>query len=156
MFHQPRSLLRCLAIGLAVGAIAPAAASAGPIIDGQGVAAGGGPGVTAKQFESQNLAAPDQVDRTASTTSGNHGIYVPPTPAEAAPTQAVVPVPQWPTGPQPAATRHAPTSAAPASPSNDGGLDTGVWIAIVGGSLLGLGAAGLAGQRRVVRKRQVA
>jgi len=138
MFRQPKSLARALAIGLAAGAIAPGAASAVPIIEGQGVAAGGGPGVTAKQFESQNLTAPDQVDR------------VKPTPVIAQP-------PQWATGPQPEATRHAPATTAPkATPSDDGGLDTGVWIAIAGGSVLVLGAAGLAGQRVVVRKRQVA
>lgn len=138
MFAQPRSLARGLAIGLAAGAIAPGAALAVPIIEGQGVAAGGGPGVSANQFRSQNLTAPDQVDR------------VEPTPAIAQP-------PQWPTGPQPAATRHAPATTAPkATPSDDGGIDTGVWIAIAGGSVLALGAAGLAGQRLVVRKRQVA
>jgi hypothetical protein len=137
MFRQPRSLTRCLAIGLAAGAIAPGAASAVPNIEGQGVAAGGGPGVTANQFRSQNLTAPDQVDR------------VQPTPGNAQP-------PQWATGPQPAATRHAPTTTPKATPSDDGGLDAGVWIAIAGGSVLALGAAGLARQRVVVRKRQVA
>jgi hypothetical protein len=138
MFCQPRSLARCLAIGLAAGAIAPGAASAVPIIEGQGVAAGGGPGVTANQFRSQNLTAPDQVDRVE-------------------PSRVIPQPPRWPTGPQPAATRHAPTTTSPkATPSDDGGLDTGVWIAIAGGSVLALGAAGLAGQRAVVRKRQVA
>jgi hypothetical protein len=154
MFHQPRSLIRGLAIGLAACAIAPAFASAQPI--GQAVAAGGGSGVTAKQFESQNLTAPDQVDRTVvSSTKAN--VYVPPTPVQAA-TPTTSPAPTWPSGPQPVATRHAPTTnAAPkATPSNDGGLDTGVWIAIAGGSLLALGAAGLCGQRLVVRKRQLA
>jgi hypothetical protein len=136
MFHQPRSLVRGLAIGLVACAIAPAMASAQPI--GQAIAAGGGSGVTAKQFESQNLTAPDQVDRINS-----------------APTN---PAPTWPSGPQPLATRHAPTTitSPKATPSDDGGLDTGVWIAIAGGSLLTLGAAGLAGQRLVVRKRQLA
>ena len=134
MFHQPRSLIRGLAVGLAACAIAPAFASAQPI--GQAVAAGGGPGVTATQFESQSLTAPDQVDRVA------------PTPVSSAPT--------WPTGPQPIATRHAPTTAPKAAPSDDGGLDTGVWIAIGAGALLTLGAAGVAGQRVVIRKRQPA
>src|SRR6185295_9673258 len=110
-------------------ALAPAAAMAGPIIEGQGIAAGGGPGVTAKQFESQNLTAPDQVDRVT-------------------PTAARAPVPQWPNGPQPAATRHAPATAAPAN--DDGGIDTGVWIAIGGASLIAVGAAGVAGRKRVV------
>jgi hypothetical protein len=162
MFHHPRSLKRSLALGLAACAIAPAAAGAMPVADdhpgpiGQAIAAGGGSGVTAKQFESQNLTAPDQVDRpVVGSTKAN--VYVPPTPAEAA-TPTSNPAPTWPIGPQPIATRHAPTTnAAPkATPSDDGGLDTGVWIAIAGGSLLALGAAGLAGQRLVVRKRQLA
>lgn len=154
MFHQPRSLIRGLAIGLVACAMAPAIASAQPI--GQAVAAGGGSGVTAKQFESQNLTAPDQVDRTV-TSSTKANVYVPPTPAQAA-TPTTSPAPTWPSGPQPVATRHAPTATTSpkATPSNDGGLDTGVWIAICGGALLMLGAAGLAGQRLVVRKRQLA
>jgi hypothetical protein len=136
MFHQPRSLIRCIAIGLASCAIAPAFASAQPIIEGQGVAAGGGPGVTAKQFESQNLTAPDQVDRVTGTN----------------------PAPTWPNGPQPAATRHAPTTATPkAAPSNDGGgLDVGVWIALGGAALVSAGGLGFAGRMRVIRKRQLA
>src|SRR5919106_7019819 len=64
-----RSLISPLAVALAACAIAPAVGSAAPIIEGQGVAAGGGPGVTAKQFESQNLTAPDQVDRVQPTTN---------------------------------------------------------------------------------------
>jgi hypothetical protein len=117
---------------------------AGPIIEGQGIAAGGGPGVHAQQFEkyfdaqkTQNLTAPDQVDR------------VTPPPA------AIAAAPTWPTGPQPAATRHAPATAAPAK--DDGGIDTGVWVAIGGASLLAVGAAGVAGRKRiVVRKGQPA
>jgi hypothetical protein len=162
MSHHPRSLKRCLALGLAACAVAPAAAGAMPVADGhsttvgQAVAAGAGPGVTAKQFESQNLTAPDQVDRVKSG-SAKANVYVPPTPQQATPAPARILAPQWPTGPQPAATRHAPTTAAPkATASPDGGLDTGVWIAIGGGALLTLGAAGLAGQRLVVRKRQLA
>lgn len=143
MSHQPRSLKRALALGLAACAIAPATAGAVPILDGQGdvvgqaIAAGGGPGVTAKQFESQNLTAPDQVDRVQPTTNA----------------------PTWPTGPQPAATRHAPVHHATpaASPSDDGGLDTGVWIAIGGGALIAAGGLGLAGRKRLVlRKGQLA
>jgi hypothetical protein len=155
MFHQPRSLIRGLAIGLVACAIAPAIASAQPI--GQAVAAGGGSGVTAKQFESQNLTAPDQVDRTNGAPI-KANVYVPPTPAQAAtPTN---PAPQWPTGPQPAATRHAPVTAesTKASPSDDGGLDTGIWIALGGAALIAAGGIGLAGRKRlqVIRKRQLA
>jgi hypothetical protein len=134
---QSRSLISPLAVALAACAIAPAVGSAAPIIDGQGIAAGGGPGVTAKQFESQNLTAPDQVDRVQPTTNA----------------------PTWPTGPQPAATRHAPVHHATptASPSDDGGLDTGIWIAIGGGALVAAGGLGLAGRKRlVIRKGQLA
>jgi hypothetical protein len=159
MSHQPRSLKRAVALGLAACAIAPATAGAVPILDGQGdvvgqaIAAGGGPGVTAKQFESQNLTAPDQVDRTKSgTTKAN--VYVPPTNTETPqPTNA----PVWPTGPQPAATRHAPSTAPKASPSDDGGLDTGIWIAIGAGALVAASGLGLVGRRRLVlRKGQLA
>jgi hypothetical protein len=137
----PRSLISPLAVALATCAIAPAAALAAPMVDGhavgQAVAAGGGPGVTAKQFESQNLTAPDQVDRVQQTPRLN-------------------PAPTWPTGPQPVATRHAPVTAAPST--DDGGLDTGIWIAIGGGALLAAGGLGVAGRKRlqVVRRRQLA
>jgi hypothetical protein len=135
MLHQPRSLKRALALGVAACAIAPATAGAMPIIEGQGVAAGGGPGVTAKQFESQNLTAPDQVDRVQPTNRA----------------------PVWPTGPQPAATRHAPSTAPKASPSDDGGLDTCIWIAIGAGALVAASGLGLVGRRRLVlRKGQLA
>jgi len=122
-----------------------------PVIDGQGVAAGGGPGVTAKQFESQNLAAPDQVDRVRDQTAN---VYVPPATTET-PQPANAPV--WPTGPQPAATRHAPSTAPKASPSDDGGLDTGIWIAIGGGALVAASGLGLVGRKRLMlRKGQLA
>jgi hypothetical protein len=138
---QPRSLISPLAVALATCAIAPAIGSAAPIIEGQGIAAGGGPGVTAKQFESQNLTAPDQVDRVRDQQPTSN------------------PAPQWPTGPQPAATRHAPANHATptASPADDGGLDTGIWIAIGGGALVAAGGLGLVGRKRMVlRKGQLA
>jgi hypothetical protein len=150
---QPRSLISPLAVALAACAIAPAIGSAAPIIEGQGVAAGGGPGVTAKQFESQNLTAPDHVDRVRDQTAN---VYVPPTPTAVQPTTNA---PTWPSGPQPVATRHAPVQHATpaASPSDDGGLDTGIWIAIGGGALVAAGGLGLAGRKRLVmRKGQLA
>jgi len=151
---QPRSLISPLAVALATCAIAPAVGSAAPIIEGQSVAAGGGPGVTAKQFESQNLTAPDQVDRVRDQTAN---VYIPPTNTVVQPTTNGAPV--WPTGPQPAATRHAPvTHATPAaSPADDGGLDTAIWIAIGGGALVAAGGLGLVGRKRLVlRKGQLA
>jgi hypothetical protein len=149
----PRSLISPLAVALATCALAPVAASAAPVIEGQGIAAGGGPGVTAEQFAPRSLAAPDQVDRTnAGQTKAN--VYVPPTPEQAAPTN---PAPTWPSNPQPLATRHAPATAGSAS-DNDGGLDTGIWIALSGGALVAAGGVGFAGRKRlqVVRKRQLA
>jgi hypothetical protein len=151
---QTRSLISPLAVALAACAIAPAVGSAAPIIEGQGVAAGGGPGVTAKQFESQSLTAPDQVDRVRDQSAN---VYVPPANTEVQPTTNGAP--QWPTGPQPAATRHAPVHHATpaASPSDDGGLDTGIWIAIGGGALVAAGGLGLARRKRLVlRKGQLA
>jgi len=151
---QPRSLITPLAVALATCAIAPAIGSAAPTIEGQGVAAGGGPGVTAKQFESQSLTAPDQVDRVRDQTAN---VYVPPTNTAVQPTTSAAP--QWPNGPQPVATRHAPVqhTTPAASPADDGGLDTGIWIAIGGGALLAAGGLGLAGRKRLVlRKGQLA
>jgi hypothetical protein len=154
MLHQPRSLKRSLALGLAACAIAPATAGAVPIIEGQGVAAGGGPGVTAKQLQSQNLTAPDQVDRVKHSPA-RANVYVAPAPADLA---AATNAPVWPTGPQPAARRHAPSTAPKASPSDDGGLDTGIWLALGGAAFVAAGSIGLAGRKRlqVVRKRQLA
>jgi hypothetical protein len=122
---------------------------ASPIIEGQGVAAGGGPGVTAKQFKSQNLAAPDQVDRVKDRTAN---VYVPPVVTKA---PAVAPAPTWPSGAQPVATRHAPVNAAPSD--DGGGLDTGIWIAIGGGALVAASGLGLVGRKRLMlRKGQLA
>jgi hypothetical protein len=144
---QSRSLISPLAVALAACAIAPAVGSAAPIIEGQGVAAGGGPGVTAKQFQSPNLAAPDQVDRVRDQTAN---VYVPPTPTASTPTSAA---PVWPTGPQPAATRHAPVTAT--APSDDGGVDVWLIVALSGGALLLAAGLGVAG-RKHIRQRQLA
>jgi hypothetical protein len=127
MLHQPRSLKRSLAAGLAVCAIAPATAVAAPAVQGQAVAAGGGPGVSAEQFAPQNLTAPDQVDRV--TTK--------PQPAGA---------PTWPANPRAVGVVQPASSA---QPSDDGGLDTGVWIALGGGVLVIVGGLGLAGRTRL-------
>ena len=83
MLQQHRNWYRTLAAALAASAIAPATAGAVPAIDGgqgsapiqgQGVAAGGGPGVTPQSLaksQSQSLAAPDQVDRNAGWKPSN-------------------------------------------------------------------------------------
>jgi hypothetical protein len=140
MLNQPRSLNRAVALGLAACAIAPATAGAVPIIEGQGVGAGSGPAVKAKDVSQMILPAPDQVDRVK-----------PPAVSSTAPV--------WPTGPQPLATQHAPLNAAPkAAPSNDDGPDTGIWVALGGAALIAAGGIGFAGRKRlqVIRKRQLA
>jgi hypothetical protein len=174
MLHKHTSPLRLLAAGLAIAAIAPAGAAAQPAdahaiatnghnaitqnltapdqVDrvtvpqpaGQAVAAGGGPGVTPQTLTApvqanrggvpQNLPAPDQVDR------------VNPTPPVA--TSA----PQWPVNPTPLPQiKHITT----ATPADDGGLDTGLWIALGGAALLAAMGLGLVGRKRL-RPRQLA
>ena len=145
MLQQHRNWYRTLAAALAASAIAPAAAGAVPAIDGgqgsapiqgQGVAAGGGPGVTPQTLttKSQSLAAPDNVDRKDGWT---------PSAADTAPT--------WPVNPKPIG------QPATAQPSDDGGgVDTDVWIAIGGAALVAAGGIGVAGRKRLQTKRQPA
>jgi hypothetical protein len=142
MLQQHRNWYRTLAAALAASAIYPATAGAVPAIDGgqgsapmqgQGVAAGGGPGVTPQTLTKapQSLAAPDQVDRNAHWKPS----------ASTAPT--------WPLNPKPIG------QPATAQPSNDGGgLDTDVWIAIGGAALVAAGGIGVAGRKRLQTKRQ--
>ena len=142
MLQQHRNWYRTLAAALAVSAIAPATAGAVPAIDGgqgsapiqgQSVAAGGGPGVTPQTLtkaHSPSLAAPDQVDRNAHWK-----------PSEST-------APTWPVNPKPIG------QPATAQPSNDGGVDTDVWIAIGGAALVAAGGIGLAGRKRLQTKRQ--
>jgi hypothetical protein len=131
---QPRSLKRSLALGLAACAIAPAAAGAAPAM---------------------NLTAPDQVDRISTAK---------PTPAEpkwpAIPggvtvahhaTAALPGPPTWPTHPR---SLHAVHSVSQAQPSDDGGLDTGVWIALGTAAFAVAGGIGLAGGKRLRTGRQ--
>ena len=141
MLQQHRNWYRTLAAALAASAIAPATAGAIPAIDGgqgsapiqgQGVAAGGGPGVTSQSLtKSQSLAAPDQVDRNAGWKSSN------------------ATAPTWPVNPK---TIGHPATA---QPSNDGGgVDSDVWIAIGGAALVAAGGIGVAGRKRLQTKRQ--
>ena len=129
MLQQPRSLKRSLVAGLAVCAIAPAGAVASPIV-GQGVAAGGGPGVSAKDFPQQtqapqDLRTPDQVDGRGT----RHARLIP---------------------------RAAHTS--PVTASSNGDVDTGVWIALGGIALIATGGFAAAGHKRsrTARQRQLA
>jgi hypothetical protein len=114
---------RFIVAGIAAAAIAPAAAVAQPADNGGGT--------------SQNLTAPDQVDRVAGGTPSNGA-------------------PQWPASPHPIPNRHVATSNVPSADGD--GVDGGVLIALGGGALLVVGGLGIAGRRRlqVVRQRQLA
>jgi hypothetical protein len=116
---------RFIVAGIAAAAVAPASAVAQPATDGGGTT-------------SQNLTAPDQVDRVNKATPANGA-------------------PQWPTNPQPIPNRHVATTASP-SVSTDDGVDDGVLIALGGGALLLVGGLGVAGRKRlqIVRQRQMA
>jgi hypothetical protein len=169
MLHKYSRPLRLITAGLAIAAIGPASAAAQPSdahaiatgghdavtqnftapdqVDrvstpqpaGQAVAAGGGPGVTPQTLTApdqvdrtgvpQNLAAPDQVDRV--------------NPPAISTSHRIIPrVPQI---------QHVPTAA----PAHDGGLDTGIWIALGGAALLAAAGLGLVGRKRL-RSRQLA
>lgn len=126
MFLKQKSLARLLTAGLAIAAIAPAAAVAQPI-DGHGQ----GTGVTKQDFR-----APDQV---AGGTVG--------TPSNGAP--------QWPTNPQPIApAKPAATTTAPDSGGIDTvawiGIGGGALVATAGLGLVGLK------RLRTTRQRQLA
>jgi hypothetical protein len=145
MLTNHKKLARLLTASLAVAAIAPATAGAVPAIDGQGVAAGGGPGVT-----SQTLTAPDQVDRGVTPKQDMR-----------APDQVDGSVvgtqsdkaPQWPVNPQPIVGHTG--SKATAKPSDDGlGTDAIVLIAVGGVALVAAAGLGLTRVKRVRAGRQ--
>jgi hypothetical protein len=136
-------LTRLITAGLAIAAIAPAAAVAQPI-DGQGQGAGGGPGLTQQDLRAPDRQAPDQTGANGGTPYGRYSsLYSLPT------------APQWPANPQPIG--HAKPTAATQS-SDDGGLDTGIWVAIGGAAAVAAAGLGLAGQKRLrtTRQRQLA
>ena len=115
---------RLIVAGIAAAAIAPTAAVASPAIDGGGAT-------------TQNLTAPDQVDRVTGGTTSNGA-------------------PQWPVDPKPIPIRHVATTSTPST--DGGGVDDGVLIALGGGALLLVGGLGVAGRKRqqLVRQRQLA
>jgi hypothetical protein len=116
---------RLIVAGIAAAAVVPASAVAQPAVNGGGTT-------------TQNLTAPDQVDRVSSATPSNGA-------------------PQWPTNPQPIPNRHVATTST-SSVNTDDGVDGGVLIALGGGALLLVGGLGVAGRKRlqVVRQRQLA
>jgi hypothetical protein len=148
-----RTLTRSLAAGLAVCAIAPGTALAVPATNGPGaspdsgpaVTAPAGPGVTAQDYRTLDYRAPQ-------ARSGPHGatkqdLRAPDQTDGRAPGGVVTPTaPQWPVNPQPIATPH---SIATAKPSDDGGVDDGVWIALGAAALTVAGGIGFVGGKRV-------
>lgn len=161
-----KNLTRSLAAGLAVCAIAPGTALAMPAIvappvpgsyavvsssnAGPSTAPSGGSGVTAQDYRSLDYRAPAQTGsrgdgaakqalRSDQTDGGATGATAAPGP------------PQWPVNPQPIAGPH---PAATATPSNDGGVDTGVWIGLAAAALVVAGGIGFAGGQRVRTGRQ--
>jgi hypothetical protein len=145
-----KTVTRSLAAGLAVCAIAPGTALAMPAIGGPPGAASGGTGVTAQDHRSLDYRAPNETgsrgdgaakqDRVSDRADGR-GRGLPVAPAG----------PQWPVNPQPITRPHA---VATADPSTDGGVDTGVWIALGAAALAVAGGIGFAGGKRLGTGRQ--
>jgi hypothetical protein len=150
MPNHHKTVTRSLAAGLAVCALAPGTALAVPATDGLPAAGSDRPGVSAQDYQSLDYRAPTQTgsradgatqqDRRAQGQTQGRG-----TGGVAAPT-----APQWPVNPQPIAKPH---SVATVTPSNDDGVDTGVWIAL-GAAALVAGGIGFAGGQRVRTGRQ--
>jgi hypothetical protein len=149
--NHKKNLTRSLAAGLAVCAIAPGAALAVPATDGPPAGTSSGPGVSAQDYRSLDYRAPTQTgsradgvakqDLRAPDQASGDG-----TGSVAAPT-----APQWPVNPQPIAKPH---QAATATPSNDGGVDTGVWIGLAAAALALAAGIGFAGGKHVRTGRQ--
>jgi hypothetical protein len=162
MLTNHKKLARLLTASLAVAAIAPATAGAVPAIDGQGVAAGGGPGVTPQTLTApdqgkrvvtpnpdQIVTAPDQVDRVVTPNPDQMDGSVVGTQSNNAP--------QWPVNPQPIVGHTG--STANAKPSDDGiGTEAIVLIAVGGVALVAAAGLGLTRVRRgrAGRQRQLA
>ena len=147
--HQ-KTLTRSLAAGLAVCAIAPGTALAVPATDGPPAAGSGGSGVTAQDYRSLDYRAPNQ---TGSRGDGaaKQALRSDQTDGRATGGTAAPGPPQWPVNPQPIAKAH---RAAMATPSNDGGVDTGVWIGLAAAALALAAGIGFVGGKRVGTGRQ--
>jgi hypothetical protein len=148
MLRNQKKLARLLTASLAVAALVPATAGAVPAIDGntgtqtvqgQSVAAGGGPGVTP-----ETLTAPKPQQHTAAKQDFP--------PKRVAPTPANMPT--WPLNPTPIAT-HNGVKASPKS-SDDGLSTDAIVLLIIGGvALIAVAGLGLA-RARAGRQRQLA
>jgi hypothetical protein len=167
MLHKHTRPLRLLAAGLAIAAIAPAGAAAQPT-DAHAIATNGHNAVT------QNLTAPDQVDRVttpqpagqAVAAGGGPGV-TPQTltaPAQAnrggVPQNLAAPDQVDRVNPPAVSTSHriiprVPLHGPTAAPAHDDGVDTGLWIALGGAALLAALGLALVGRKRL-RPRQLA
>jgi hypothetical protein len=145
MLRRNNGLTRLITAGLAIAAIGPAAAVAQPI-DGQA----GGPRLTQQDLRAPDRQAPDQTGAHGGTPYGRYSALYSLYGGAPAPT-----APQWPANPQPIG--HAKATAATQS-TDDGGLDTGIWVAIGGAAAVAAAGLGLARQKRLrtTRQRQLA
>jgi len=134
MHRQHINLTRLVAAGLAAAAIAPAAAVAAPAQDLRAPDRVDGGIAVVKQ----DLRAPDRVDGGIAVVKQDLRA---PDQADGTVRLGVPGPPQWPVNPQPIVPAQ-PVSASQPS-SDDGGLDTGVWIALAGSALLAVGGIGL-------------
>ena len=159
MPKQRKTLARSLAAGLAVCAIAPGTALAVAANNGPGaspdsgppVTASGGPGVTAQDYGALDYRAPSQAGSRAGGTT-KQDLRAPDQTDGRGTGGVVAPTaPQWPVNPQPIAKPH---SVATVTPSNDDGVDTGVWIALGAAALAVAGGIGFAGGKRLGTGRQ--
>jgi hypothetical protein len=167
--NHKKNLTGSLAAGLAVCALAPGTALAMPAIAGPPVprsiatgspdsgppsapatAPSGGSGVTAQDYRSLDYRAPNQ---TGSRGDGaaKQALRSDPTEGRATGGTAAPGPPQWPVNPQPIAKAH---PAARATPSSDGGVDTGIWIGLAAASVALAAGIGFAGGKRVRTGRQ--
>jgi hypothetical protein len=140
MLHK-HSMRRLLTAGLAIAAIAPASAAAQPT-DAHAVGASARNALTA-----QNLTAPDNVDRGNAPQPAGQAVAAGGGPGVTAQTLTA-----------PAQNLAAPDQVDRVNqtpPADDGGLDTGLWIALGGAALLAAMGLGLVGRKRL-RPRQLA
>jgi hypothetical protein len=145
-----KNLTRSLAAGLAVCAVAPGTALAVPATNGPSAAANSGSGVTAQDYRSLDYRAPTQ---TGSRGDGaaKQALRSDQTDGRATGASAAPGPPQWPVNPQPIAKAH---PAARATPANDGGVDTGIWIGLAAAALALAAGIGFAGGQRSRSGRQ--
>ena len=165
--YHKKNLTRSLAAGLAVCAIAPGTALAMPAIAGPPVPASnatgsspdfgpptvpsGGSGVTAQDYRSLDYRAPTETGSRADGATQQDPRAQGHTHGRGTGAVAAPAAPQWPVNPQPIAK---PRSVATAPPSNDDGVDTGVWIGLGAVALVVAGGIGFAGGQRVRTGRQ--